>query len=238
MGRVEPCSGVAMLYLISILAGVLGALGSWAVAAMIAASIGSGSDNLAAFLVIGPLAGVAGFITAVALTLTLKGDIRTFRGVALRSFGVVLMAGALAAGGYGLRIAALKHLGIMTKAPAVEFEIRLPRTATSADLKREAQVELLTDQNQTLARIHDSLRATDDGRAVLRGSVPLKFRTSDRMVVLSLPGQAQRAFKLRLPPDPSPSDDFGPWHLVDRVASTGTARGMPDDSFAIRYRVL
>ncbi|TKT72972.1 hypothetical protein YH63_016940 [Afipia massiliensis] len=227
-----------MLYVISILAGVLGALGSWAAAAMIAASLGSGSDNLAAFIVIGPLAGVAGFITAVALTLTLKGDDRTFRGVAVRSLGVVLMVGALAAGGYGLRTAALKHLGLMAKAPAVEFEIRLPRTATSADLKREAQVELLTDQNQTLARIDDSLRATEDGRAVLRGSVPLKFRTSDRMVVLSLPGQAQRAFKLRLPPNPSPSDEFGPWHLVDRIASTDTARSVPDDSFAIRYRVL
>ena len=46
-----------MLYFISILAGVLGALTSWAAAAMIAAS--ASSDNVAAFLVIGPLAAVA-----------------------------------------------------------------------------------------------------------------------------------------------------------------------------------
>lgn len=230
-----------MLYVISILAGVLGALVSWAVAAMIAVSVGSGTDNLTAFIVIGPLAAIAGFVTAVALTIIIKGDVRTVRGVAARSLCVVLMTGALVTGGYGLRTAVLTHLGMIAKAPAVEFEIRLPRTALTTDLKREAQIELLTDQNQTLARIDDGLRATEDGRAVLRGSVPLKFRTADRTVVLNLPGQEQRAFKLRLPANPSPSDEFGPWHMVDRVVSsarTETSRGMPDDTFAIRYRVL
>lgn len=151
------------------------------------------------------------------------------------------MAGALAAGAFSLRSAALSHLGLMARAPAVEFEIRLPPAVAKDDLKREAQVELLTDLNQTLAQLDADLLATEDGRAVLRGSVPLKFRTTERMVVLSLPGQAQRAFKLRLPPDPSPSNEFGPWHMVDRVVAgghTGTARSAPDDSFAIRYRVL
>lgn len=233
-----------MLYVLATFAGFAGAFGGWVLGLVAATAAGIGAtstDNVTAFFVIGPLAAMAGFITAVVLTLTIKGNVRTFRGVAVRSLGVVLMIGALAAGAYSLRTAALKHLGLMAKAPAVEFEIRLPRTAANADLKREAQVELLTDQNQTLARIDDGLRATEDGRAVLRGSVPLKFRTSDRMVVLSLPGQAQRAFRLRLPPDPSSSNDFGPWHMVDRVVPGGrieTARGVPDDSFAIRYRVL
>lgn len=230
-----------MLYVISIFAGVLGAVGSWAAAAMIATSAGAGSDNLAAFIVIGPLAGMAGFITAVALTLYTRGGVRTVRGIAIRSLGVVLMAGALAAGAYSLRTAAYAHLGVIAKAPAVEFEIRMPKAAARGDLKREAQVELLTDLNQTLAQLDGNLRATEDGRAVLHGSVPLKFRTSERIVVLSLPGQAQRAFRLRLPPNPSRSDEFGPWHMVDRVVSgarTGTAQGTPDDSYAIRYRVL
>jgi len=233
-----------MLYVLAILAGFAGAFGGWVVGLVAATAAGIGAtstDNVTAFFVIGPLAAMAGFITAVVLTLIIKGDVRTFRGVAIRSLGVVLMIGALAAGAYSLRAAAFKHLGLMAQAPAVEFEIRLPRTAANADLKREAQVELLTDQNQTLARIDDALRATDDGRAVLRGSVPLKFRTADRIVILSLPGQAPRAFKLRLPPNPSPSDDFGPWHMVDRVVAGGRieiARGLPDDSFAIRYRVL
>lgn len=233
-----------MLYVLAIFAGLAGACGGWMVGlvAATAAGIGAAStDNVTAFFVIGPLAAMAGFMTAVVLTVVVKGGVRTFRGVAVRSLGVVLMIGALVAGAYSLRTATLKHLGLIAKAPAVEFEIRLPRTVANAELKHEAQVELLTDQNQTLARIDDGLRATEDGRAVLHGSVPLKFRTSDRMVVLSLPGQAPRAFKLRLPPDPNPSDDFGPWHMVDRVVPGGhieTARSIPDDSFAIRYRVL
>ena len=171
---------------------------------------------------------------------TTKG-MKTLRGVAMRGVSVVLMIGALTAGAFGLRTAALTHLGVIVRAPAVEFEIRLPPAVAGANLKRDAQVELLTDLNQTLAQLDGDLRATEDGRAVLRGHVPLKFRTSERMVVLSLPGQAQRAFKLRLPPNPSPSDEFGPRHMVDRVVSgarTETARGIPDDTFAIRYRVL
>jgi hypothetical protein len=169
-----------------------------------------------------------------------KGNVKTLRGVVLRSLGVVFITGALAAGAFSLRAAALAHLGLMAKAPAVEFEIRLPQTVTQSDLKQEAQVELLTDHNQTLAQLDGNLRATEDGRAVLRGYVPLKFRTSERMVVLSLPGQAQRAFKLRLPPNPSPSDEFGPWHMVDRIVSATRTEpgGIPDDTFAIRYRVL
>lgn len=170
-----------------------------------------------------------------------KGHTKTLRRLLLRGLCAVLAAAALAAGAFSLRTAALTHLGLIAKAPAVEFEIRLPQTVAKDDLKQDAQVELLTDLNQTLAQLDGNLRATEDGRAVLRGHVPLKFRTAERMVVLSLPGQAQRVFKLRLPPNPSPSDEFGPWHMTDRVASTGrseTARGAPDDNFAIRYRVL
>ncbi len=170
-----------------------------------------------------------------------KGHTKTLRRLLLRGLCAILIAAALAAGVFSLRTAALTHLGLIAKAPAVEFEIRLPQTVAKGDLKQEAQVELLTDLNQTLAQLDGNLRATEDGRAVLRGHVPLKFRTAERMVVLSLPGQAQRVFKLRLPPNPSPSDEFGPWHMTDRVAPTGrseTARSAPDDSFAIRYRVL
>ncbi|MBN9586741.1 MAG: hypothetical protein BGN84_16730 [Afipia sp. 62-7] len=158
-----------------------------------------------------------------------------------RMVSAVLIIAVVTAGGLGLRAAALKHLGLFTQAPAVEFEIRLPQSAAKNDPRRDAQVELLTDQNQTLARLDETLLVTEDGRAVLRGQVPLKFRTSERMVVLSLPGQAQRAFKLRLPPNPGSSQEFGPWHMTDRVMPAGRAlphAGVPDDSYAIRYRVL
>jgi hypothetical protein len=58
-------------------------------------------------------------------------------------------------------------------------------------------------------------------------------------VVLNLPGQPQRLFKLRLAASPSHSDQFGPWHLADRVAPINAGEAVrPNDAFAIRYRVL
>jgi hypothetical protein len=86
-----------------------------------------------------------------------------------------------------------------------------------------------------------ALASDDDGRSVLRGSVALDYRTTDRVVVLNLPGQAQCQFKLRLAANPSHSDQFGPWHLADRVVypkMSEATRTEPNDAFAIRYRVL
>ena len=87
-----------------------------------------------------------------------------------------------------------------------------------------------------------SLLASDtDDRSILKGWVPLRFRTTDRVVVLNLPGKAQCRFKLRLAASPTHSDQFGPWHLADRVASPlkgEETRTEQNDAFQIRYRVL
>jgi hypothetical protein len=67
----------------------------------------------------------------------------------------------------------------------------------------------------------------------------LDFRTTDRVMVLNLPGQPQRLFKLRLAASPSHSEAFGPWHLADRVTPINAGEAArPNDAFAIRYRVL
>jgi hypothetical protein len=141
---------------------------------------------------------------------------------------------------YEMRQAAMAYLGINAARPAIEFEIRMPKAALSAI--SDTQIELRTDRNQTLATLQDALDLTD-GRSVLRGSVALKYRTTERVVVLNLPGQPQREFKLRLSANPSHSDQFSPWHLADRVnASVGVSNSAtilrPNDDFAIRYRVL
>jgi hypothetical protein len=84
------------------------------------------------------------------------------------------------------------------------------------------------------------MASDEDGRSVLKGSVALDFRTTDRVVILDMPGQFQCQFKLRLAANPSRSDAFGPWHLADRVASPSgeETRTEQNDAFAIRYRVL
>ena len=137
-----------------------------------------------------------------------------------------------------MRQAAQAYLGLNPAKPAVEFEIRLPKgTLTTA---ADTQIELLTDRNQKLAKLQEALSATDDGRSILRGTVTLDYRTTERVMLLNLPGQAQSTFRLRLPANPSRSIGFGPWHLADGIvpASGSTVTTEIHDTFAIRYRVL
>jgi hypothetical protein len=186
------------------------------------------------------LAGAAA-ATAVAIVLTLyfRAKYRSPRDIARHSAAAVVAIGLLAFAGYDMRHAAFDYLGINSAKPAVEFEIRLLDAAALAVTAGTTQIELHTDKNQTLAKLHEGLAATEDGRTVLRGSVRLDFRTTDRVVLLNLPGQPQRLFKLRLAASPSHSDQFGPWHLADRVTwTTANERTTPNDAFAIRYRVL
>jgi hypothetical protein len=186
------------------------------------------------------LAGVAAALAvAIMLTVYFRSGYRSARDIFRHGLAATLVFGLLAFVAYDMRHAALAYLGINPTKPAVEFEIRMPKAAAS-DVT-DTQVELHTDRNQTLAQVQGALTLSDDGRSVLKGSVPLDYRTRDRVVILNLPGQAQCEFKLRLAASPSRSDQFGPWHLADRVASAGggeETRAQQNDAFAIRYRVL
>ena len=198
------------------------------------------------------MSGLAGVATALAvaivLTVYFRSRYRSVRDVLRHGLAAAAVFALVAFVAYDMRHAALAYLGINPAKPAVEFEIRLPKTAASA-ISGNTQVELHTDRNQTLAQLQGQAQgqvqgapaADADGVTVLRGSVPLDYRTSDRVVILNLPGLASCEFKLRLPASPSPSDQFGPWHLADRVASPVTGeetRSQQHDAFAIRYRVL
>ena len=185
------------------------------------------------------LSGVAAALAvAIMLAVYFRSGYRSARDIVSHGLAAAVVLGLLAFVAYDMRHAALAFLGINPSKPAVEFEIRLPKAPLSA--LADTQVELRTDRNQTLARMQDPVASGDGGRSVLRGSVTLDFRTADRVVVLTLPDQIQRQFRLRLAASPSPSDQFGPWHLEDRVATayrSEEARAGPNDGFAIRYRV-
>ena len=210
------------------------------------------SDGVMGMLMSG-LAGVAtALAVAIVLTVYFRSRYRSVREVLRHGLAAAAVFALIAFVAYDMRHAALAYLGINPAKPAVEFEIRLPKTAASA-ISGNTQVELHTDRNQTLAQLKGHAQgqvqgqvqgapaADGDGVTVLRGSVPLDYRTSDRVVILNLPGLASCEFKLRLPASPSPSDQFSPWHLADRVASPVTGeetRSQQHDAFAIRYRVL
>lgn len=185
------------------------------------------------------LAGVAAALAvAIVLSVYLRSGYRSPRDLLKHGLAASLVVGLVAFVIYDMRHAALAYLGINPTKPAVEFEIRLPKAALT--VIADTQVELLTDRNQKLAKVQDTLASTSDGRSVLRGTVTLDYRTTERVVVLNLPGQAQRQFKLRLPASPSHSDAFGPWHLADGIvpAKGDTVTSEAHDAFAIRYRVL
>lgn len=190
-------------------------------------------------MVMSGLSGIAAALAvAIVLTVYFRTGYRSGRDVLRHGLAATVVLALLAFVAYDMRHAALAYLGINPAKPAVEFEIRLPRAALSA--VADSQVELVTDRNQKLADMQGVLASDDNGRTVLRGSVTLDYRTTDRIVVLNLPGQPQRQFKLRLAASPSRSDQFGPWHLADRVASPAgePVRTEPNDAFAIRYRVF
>jgi hypothetical protein len=198
-----------------------------------------GPDGALGMLMSG-LAGVAtALAVAIVLTVYFRSGYRTRRDVVRHGLAATLALALLAFVASDMRHAALAYLGINPAKPAVEFEIRLPKTALSA--VTGSQIELHTDRNQTLAQVQDALVPDNDGRSVLRGSVALDYRTTDRVVILNLPGQTQCEFRLRLAANPTHSDQFGPWHLADRVASPAggeESRSQQNDAFAIRYRVL
>jgi len=190
-------------------------------------------------MVMSSLAGVAAALAVgIAMTVYFRSGYRTVREVAKHGLAMLAVLALVAFVAYDMRQATQAYLGINPSKPAVEFEIRLPKAALSA--MSETQVELHTDRNQKLAQVSNTLDSSD-GQSVLRGSVTLDYHTTDRVVILNLPGQARCEFKLRLAANPTRSDQFGPWHLADRVASpaSGEAAGAAShDAFAIRYRVL
>lgn len=206
------------------------------------ASLSDDSPDSWAGLMASAVAGAAAAIAVtILLTLYFRSGYRTSRDIARHAVAALMAFGLLAFAAYDMRRAAFDYLGINASKPAVEFEIRLPTAVASTALTSDTQIELHTNRNQTLAKVDDALSPMQDGRSVLHGSVPLRFRTADRTVILSLPGQAQRRFKLRLAANPNSSDTFGPWHLADGVVSlhaNESTSTISNDAYAIRYRVM
>jgi hypothetical protein len=183
------------------------------------------------------LAGVAAALAvAIAMTVRFRLGYRTWRDVVRHGLAVLAATALLAFVAYDMRHAALAYLGLNPSKPAVEFEICMPRE-TLAAVTADTQIELHTDRNQTLALV-GGVSDLADGRALLRGAVVLNHRTADRMLVVNLPGKGTFEFRLRLPDEPHRTEQFGPWHLADRVASPLTGSVAPQDAYTIRYRVL
>jgi hypothetical protein len=197
-----------------------------------------GSNGTLGYLMSALSGAATALAIAIVLTVYFHTGYRTTRDVIKHSLAAIFALGLLAFVASDMRNVALAYLGINPTKPAVEFEIRMPKANLS--VISDTQVELHTDRNQRLAQV-EGAADSEDGRSVLKGVVALDYRTTERVVVLNMPGRAQCEFKLRLAADPSRSDQFGPWHLADRVASPvagDLTQPTSHDAFSIRYRVL
>jgi hypothetical protein len=197
------------------------------------------SDSPDGGIVMSALAGIAAALAvAIMLSIYFRSGHRSRRDLFKHGLAASAVLVLLAFIVSDMRNAALAYLGLNPSKPAVEFEIRLPKAVltTAAD----TQVELLTDRNQKLAKVQETLDSIADGRSILRGTVTLDYRTTERVMVLNLPDRAQSTFRLRLPASPSRSGQFGPWHLADGIVPVegSTVTSELHDAFAIRYRVL
>ncbi|MBB4373414.1 hypothetical protein GGD63_006236 [Bradyrhizobium sp. cir1] len=187
-------------------------------------------------IVMSALAGIAtALAVALAMTVYFRLGYRSGRDVIRHGLATLAAIALLAFAAYDMRHAALAYLGLNPSKPAVEFEIRMPCEMLVA--VTDSQIELHTDRNQTLALV-DGVRDLADGRALLRGAVALNHRTADRVLVVNLPGKGTFEFRLRLPAEPHRTEQFGPWHLADRIASPLAGSVAPQDAYTIRYRVL
>jgi hypothetical protein len=181
-------------------------------------AFGAGSPEGGLGVIMSALAGVAAALAvAIALSVYFRSGYRSRRDLVKHGLAASAVLVLLAFVISDMRNAALAYL------------------ATATD----TQVELLTDRNQKLAKVQEALASTPDGRSILRGTVTLDYRTTERMMVLNLPGRGQSTFRLRLPASPSRSGQFGPWHLADGIvpANGDTVTSELHDAFAIRYRV-
>jgi hypothetical protein len=231
-------------FIVLIAIGLAGAGAGWLAGSYLAADTGFASTvtsiplagQLIASIGIREIAAGAGLLAFIFLAV-LFGRRRTAgwsmgRGVLAAAIAGGIIVGASEAGG-----AFFDSIGINPFAPDFEFEIRLPAGSKAPAARDDIQIELHTDRNQIVATLRDVAR--DGDRPVLYGVAPLKFRTTERRIVMSLPGEPVRVFRIRLPARPAPSADYGPWQQVDFIedARRETRRAEVTADYAIRYRV-
>jgi len=70
--------------------------------------------------------------------------------------------------------------------------------------------------------------------------VPLDVRTASRLLVVTVPDEPTRLFRLPLARDPRPTATVGAWRRadqVDRLDTDGPTPAPSDDPLELRYRV-
>jgi hypothetical protein len=234
-----------MIYVLAVIAGIIGAVVGWGITAMLAAWIAGlfgmsdfeGARGMFAAFFVGPMGGFLSMVGSIWMTFRIGKGPAPWAATFARVAAVLAAIALLVTCGIWVR---LQTIDTYTNSvpPFLAFEIGIP-VAIPVPQPAEMRVELHTDKNVGEGLLADHWSAQDD-RNVLAGSVSLDFKTSARLLVVASPGQPTRLFRLALSRDPPSTATMGPWHKADHVDIAGESgpRAAPaDDPVEIRYRV-
>ncbi len=236
-----------MTYLYAVLAGIAGLVIGWIAFAFGALAVGhfqgwsnfEGAAGMAAVFGFGPIGGLLGLILGIWLVLRRRNRGQgAGRMLGRGAIAVVAVIGVIAVGlfAYSLSDDVLNRNG---PTPIADFEIRLPASAKVPQNKSAIRIDLQTDKNTMPALLRDGWLQLDGDRPVLSGLVQLYYRTSQRLLVLKIPGEPDILFRLKLASSPRYSDQFSSWQRADFVAQPNSEprRAGDGDAYDIRYRV-
>ena len=236
-----------MTYVLAFLAAVAGTVAGFflasALGSVLAPALGissfEGAAGYFAVFVVGPVGGLIGLVLGLWLVLRYKGGYRTFSAIAGRSALIVVAIAVVAAAGVQLRLATLENFS-NGPSPQMEFEIRLPAHAVITS-KQGLDVEMQAGSQRSGGLLRDEWLRQDGDRPVVVGFVPLYTRTSQRMLVVSRPGEPKLLFNIKLAATPAASGSYGDWQRVDFLddmkADSSPRRPGSAENFEIRYRV-
>jgi hypothetical protein len=123
-------TGAAMTDAFSVLAGAMSAIGGWV----------ANLDGQFGVLASAMAGAAAAFAVAIIMAIYFRGGHRSSRDMLRHGAAAIVVVGLLAFVASDARHAALDYLGLNSSKPAVEFQLRLPKTTASA-LANEIWVE-------------------------------------------------------------------------------------------------
>jgi len=186
-----------MRLVLSVLAGLAGAVAGWVVAAAIVLIYGEftgivdqdGGYAMMAIFAFGPVGAILGLVLAIWLIRRLRGD--KGAGRLIPQVVIAIAAILLAAAGAAYWFAG--SAGVTNRLPPqLVFEIMLPpgahvpaRVSHAEALARRSPIELSTSENIMSAEI-DGVR-WERGQFIVSGRAEMRYRVRDRLLVLKQP---------------------------------------------------
>ncbi|MFL5121831.1 MAG: hypothetical protein ACJ8C8_15395 [Microvirga sp.] len=201
---------------------------------------------LTGLVIVGPALGAVCMVAAIWFSLRASGRCKTRREMmraTAAALAIVLGLGGTAWAANAVRMELYKAKYNLSYTH-VAFELRLPPGTKVPENKDGIVMTLSTPVLESSAIFGarwlspEWLRQDEGDRPVIMGLAPLRARTTDRRIVLQIPGEPQRVFRIDLPASPPFGRDRTQWQPVAQVKENGVARpGRAEDQAEIRYRI-